>query len=466
MSRFGVFRFDPPPPQRGPFTPIPAQGQQPPNTGRSFAQFMALAVAAWPTGMEPGLPQPDYRSRIAPLTLVYGQQPPVQTGTRDIDIYSQAYTTAWQPPDPLPTLPQRRYVAPQTLVYGDFPPPPTGMLDEDVVCWFNRQWQSPDPPPQRDPKNIAPLTLAYGDQPPVISGQRDLDIQAQVYSWAWQPPDPLPTLPQRGYVVPLALVYGQQPPLADGYQRVRQRTILGAWDAPDPLPVVPQYRYTVIPPLVLNQPPPFVNYWLRIVNGQWQPPDPQPQRDQKTFAPLTLVYGDAPPPFAGMLDRDVMMGILQWQPPPPQPSRDPKNFAPLTLVYGDQPPRISGYRIPGLALAWQTVDPLPTLPRFAVPFSPIVVTQVVYDQRANQRVILAAWEAAADLPPRERKIAPLTLTYGQQPPRQSIRQLMAVIAASDPAAPVPAQRRVTFVPVTVIGAAVPSPYYTLILTNN
>ncbi len=283
----GIYRIDPPQPQQaGPFVPIPVQGQQPPFIGQSLAQTMAILVAAWPTGMEPGLPQPDFhKARIAPLTLTYGQQPP----------------------------------------------PPYGMLDEDVICWVNRTWQPPDPPPQRDLKRTAPLALVYGDQPPVVSGTADVDIGSQIWTQAWQPPPPQPQQEKKN-LAPLTLVYGDQPPrIASQWQ------IAGAWKSSDFYEQQEQGIAALIPVLVVQ--PPFVAYPMSIV-AAWQDAGgilPRPV----AIAPLTLTYGQQPPLLAGHLVRQRVIRE-NWEPGPPLPTLPQLKYqAPLALVYGQQPPRYS-----------------------------------------------------------------------------------------------------------------------------
>jgi hypothetical protein len=279
--------------------------------------------------MEPGIPQPDYhRSRIAPLTLRYGSQPPVTSGQRDIDLLYETMAIAWLPPDPQPQPNLKRdRIAPLRIVYGQQPPPAGGMSDPDILYPTILQWQPPPPQPPRDRGYIVAQTLVYGSQPPVTSGQRDIDLLYQTIA-AWQP----------------------------------------AWIAPQTLPGTAAWNFVT----VVTTAQPFVAYPLGII-ASWQP------------APL----------------------------PPPSPVK----VVPLTFTYGDQPPPVSGVK-QAIISSWVPQDSYPYQAKpSAAPFGVVIVAQPPFT--GLQRHILAAWQSEQAAEVQRARAAPLTLVYGDQPPRQS-----------------------------------------------
>lgn len=454
-----IFYPEPPPQQPRRFVPIPVQGDQPPR--RTVALMSSLVLASWPTGFEHA-PQQRFLN-VAPLTLIYGQQPPSQVGMRDPDLLYSILPFAWQPPDPLPTIPQRTYDAPLSLVYGDQPPFAGSLRDPDLYSLVvGVNWIPPDPPPQRDRRYIVPLTLAYGDQPPVAVGMRDPDNLYSVLPFLWQPPDPLPTVPQRGYDVPLTLTYGDQPP------RPKAQANYTHWLA-DPSPVQPQskiapltvvvvvaaqpafttYPYTTIQswqgdswptqarrpiaPLTLaygDQPPRYTTAGMNDLLATWLPPDPAPQRDPKRFAPLALIYGDQPPRYS----TTAMAGVLStWIPPDPAPQRDRKQFAPLTLVYGQQPPPRLTEQIS--IRSWQVAEPLTQQRRAGV--AAIVPTAAVFVPFSPYPwLAISQWQSEPPAPARPAKVAPLALVYGDQPPRFSTSIQSRLVSTWEVASPV------------------------------
>lgn len=387
MHQGNIYRFDPQPVQRGPGVPIPAQGDQPPRTVAGLA--LGVIIGCWPTGMEPGLPQPNLRyGRIAPLTLAYGDQPPVTSAVRDIDIYSQTYSTAWQPPDPLPTIPQRNYIAPLTLTYGS--QPPLTMRDLVNRAATRLAWEPPPPMPvQKGP--IAPLTLVYGDNPPVQTGTRDIDFYSQAYVQAWQPPDPQPQLPNRRYVAPQTLVYGDQPP---AFSRVNVNTILRSWVPPDPQPVQLTESFVAFAYIPDNPPSGIFGQLNTIIRGWWNPPDPQPWQ-KGPIAPLTLVYGQQPPP--------KRMGELP--------------YAPAT------------WDVQTVRQARVSIAPLIS----------VVLAQPPFSQAVTNSIIAAQWQAIPQQAIQRTTIAPLTLRYGDQPPltMQDLVRRTATRTAWEPPDPQP-----------------------------
>jgi hypothetical protein len=329
-----------------------------------------------------------------------------------------------------------------------------------------RSWNPPDPQPYQRPLTVAPLTLTYGDQPPRSSGVNFATTIA-----AWTPPDPQPRqLPLT--IAPLTFIYGDQPPR---YSRVTARTIVSAWEPPDPQP-----QRTLPTQIVsVDQPPRSSTVNFTVALRSWTPPDPQPPRDLKNFAPLTLTYGDQPP-----FKRPDLLPISLWQIDPQPQQRivyypitpvivaaqvpfvrlsasilaswdaqaptiqQRPGFAPLTLAYGDQPPRMSLVTPRVIVQAWEPPPPSPQggarTQIVSVDQPPVKRIQPLpaqfwqVDQPIQQRVfypfptlVIAAnppaalyplatilsWYADERAQPRQRLIAPLTLTYGQQPPR-------------------------------------------------
>jgi hypothetical protein len=94
-----------------------ATGQQPPRY--SIAVRMAIVLASWPADLEPRLQRPnDQQVKIAPLTLIYGNRPPVQA---PLSAASRIAIAAWpldleprltRPNADRPTGPTWLYVSP------------------------------------------------------------------------------------------------------------------------------------------------------------------------------------------------------------------------------------------------------------------------------------------------------------------------------------------------------------------
>jgi hypothetical protein len=110
---------------------------------------------------------------IAPLTLTYGSQPPVQA---PLSAANRVSLQAW-PLDLEPRLgrpnDQRVRIAPLTLVYGNTPAP-HGPLSPTLLSILARSWQPADPfPPPLE-------TFGQGTPPPTVFGGADLAIRDQV----------------------------------------------------------------------------------------------------------------------------------------------------------------------------------------------------------------------------------------------------------------------------------------------
>lgn len=241
MPQGGIYYTDPQPTQRVPTAPIQAQGNQPPFAGQRLAQTMALVLASWPTGMEPGLPVVPQRQYIAPLTLKYGQQPPLSSG------YNRVHRTtvfnSW-PSTYDQWLPQRdrerKNIAPLISLIPVPQPAPnmTGFMMQVLASWpadaDAGAWVYPTRSSQ-----FAPLTLLVQRVPYVASWQ-------QVVLASWQPVE-LQYQRDRKTFAPLTITYGQQPPQRDRRSINSLMSIIAASD-----PASPQFqlrRFTPKPPL-------------------------------------------------------------------------------------------------------------------------------------------------------------------------------------------------------------------------
>lgn len=324
----GIFRSDPQPVQLTPHVPASAltTGSQPPRIASQLAMAMAVVGMAWPQPGEPHPIQPlQGRSQIAPLTLVYGQQPPRIDAMPRVQ-FNTVLRVSW-PEDKEPRLqfnneqPDRRYVAPLTLVYGS-QPPVTGPLSsvaarswDPVLQIPNRQtrsaawdvpvtvssvpffrapvlWTPADWSAQKGPQ-FAPLTLVYGDQPPLlVRSPRAFDTpsvlpQRPIGSAAWDVPAvissqvpfvrqavvyvPIDWSAQRGsQIAPLLLVYGQQPPVNGNITPAELNELVRSWDVTWSAQSQAANAGWNVPPIV-SQPIPFVRQRHAILYA-WQPP--------------------------------------------------------------------------------------------------------------------------------------------------------------------------------------------------
>lgn len=156
----------------------------------------------------------------------------------------------------------------------------------------------------------------------------------------------------------------------------------------------------------------------------------RPNAEQIKIAPLTLTYGDQPV-VRGQLPRPAYQLLVgQWpldlEPRLDKPNAERVKIAPLTLTYGDQPTPQSGLSVSEWQViqSWQPGDNGPQSAPKSLAWSS-VVSQTPYF-RFPYDVTFRSWpaEEALSRPNAERvKIAPLTLTYGDQPtPQPSISQ--------------------------------------------
>lgn len=274
-----------------------------------------------------------------------------------------------------------------------------------------------DPQPVQLTPHVPAAALTTGSQPPRIASQ--LAMAMAVVSMAWpQPGEPHPIQPLQGrsQIAPLTLVYGQQPPVQGPLSAPQRVVARVAW--PDDLRnqfnnQQPERRY--VAPLTLvygNQPPnvgPILPIELNAIVRSWDPPQQQPPplvTSAAWNAPVVVI----PIPVVGpTTPQDMAVVRSAWEPPAPYPPQLVK----LVQTTGDQLP--SDAKRVARHIAWRAWD---------VPFVPVpqpigtaawnvpavVVTQVPFS-RVPIVVVAQDWSAQ-----RPAQIAPLTLTYGQNPP--------------------------------------------------
>lgn len=368
MANESTFYPPPQPTQGRRFVPIPAQGQQPPFGPRPARVTTDLIRQSW----EPPDPQPYQRPlTIAPLRIVYGNQPPLGNWPAEV-IFNEVLRVSWEPPPPTPW--QRPLtIAPLRIVYGSQPPPRNDALKMETVLasWpTGFEYQAP-----QLTELAATITL-----PPVVTFVPFVRLPDHVFR-SWEAP--LQVTQPVNNDAPLSLVYGDQPP--------KMRAAPMQWQYPDALP---QQARPSIAPLIASPPvvtfTPFTSYPLALIQS-WQAIE-SPQQRQRQVAPLTLTYGQQPPRYstainavlsASWLPSDPSpqqrlvtrpipsvvslvpfvpypMALVQsWNPPEPMPAQRPLSLAPLTIRYGDQPPKYSPAQMLSLLSSWVPPDPMP-----------------------------------------------------------------------------------------------------------
>jgi hypothetical protein len=301
--------YNPQPPSQGPSNstlplphdPIPAQGDQPPRRQVGIVLVMAAVLAAWPPDLEPRLHRPnDQRQKIAPLTPIYGQQPPI-IGT--IPTTQDAQIIGSWPFDLEPRLGQpnnrQQSIAPLTLTYGTSPPIiGTLPVTRTIVGW---SWPADLEPrlgrPNEQQQKIAPLTLVYGQPPPTI-GTQPITEYAQISS-AW-PADLEPRLSipnnRQQTIALLTLIYGSQPTLQPPLT-LQELQSISAWSQPDwPSQSAPRSIAWFIPPIISSIP--NVPFPYALILSQWpadlEPRLGPPNNRLNTTATLALPTGDRP----------------------------------------------------------------------------------------------------------------------------------------------------------------------------
>jgi hypothetical protein len=280
-------------------------------------------------------------------------------------------------------------------------------------------YNPPQPPTASNagtpPEPHAPIGT-QGSQPPRYSTV--LMLTAVLASW---PADLEPRLHQKNTqqnkIAPLTLTYGAQPTPQPPLSTVELAQIVGTWQQTWDAQTAPKSAAWNIPPIVstlVPRTPPPALIWTAWVEPFVRPPTPV------AIAPLTLVYGDAPPirgtsPLQAQLAAWADPWIVQ---------AGPKNAA---------------WNVPPIVAA--------IIPANAFPYQ-----------------ILRAWQDDPNRPPRLVTIAPLTLTYGSQPPVQAPLSAATRIALQawpldlEPRLGRPNDQRVRIAPLTLVYGNTPAPH--------
>ncbi len=157
---------------------------------------------------------------------------------------------------------------------------------------------------------------------------------------------------------------------------------------------------------------------------------------------------DRPPPRT---NASLLQNVLaSWPTGFEYEPRQKGPIAPLTLTYGDQPPCLSLSNFSAILASWNPPDPQPVQARFNAITSP-VVTFVPFTRAPMQ------WPIDDPLPRRPVQIAPLALTYGDQPPRYETSRLNSILASWIPPDPQPRQLPLTIAPLTLTYGQQPPP---------
>ena len=302
-----------------------------------------------PRSLRPYIPAADEvtpqqpRPSSAPFQVTQVDNPPF------VDVGRQAVNArpdyGWQPPDPLPTL---GYKSAANLPQAEQPPPSLEALEPVAI--------EDDYPQQRRPLLAAISVTA--DNPPFVYAGRKPAVNVQI-AYAWQPPDPLPTLNNK--LNGAQLTYDTQPPFVHrGRLGVNAADVPFSWLPPDPLPTL-SGKLAAILARVDN--PPFSHRGRISINAvdvpySWLPPDPLPTLGGKLNPTVTASAVDNPPfVYAGRLPAINVQIAYGWLPPDPLPTLggklSPALIPPVTV---DTPPGVGVPKIVPLE-----DDPLPTL---------------------------------------------------------------------------------------------------------
>jgi hypothetical protein len=343
-----AFFYPPTPPSQGsasyappiPHEPQPSTGDQPPLRQVQATLAMVAVLAAWPTSLEPRLQAPNnQQNKIAPLTLVYGQQPPPRQTYR-------LATTNWAPD----TWPAQKPPINAAVI-----PPPTGastflpavrLPGSLLSAWYDAI----------DIEVVTTWTIAPDnpDQPPVVGPTTPTEIAIQrAWTQDW-PAQHAPTLIA-------TFRTGDLPP------PVRQ-SLVGSW----PLGwAQPQALISLVQPSSGDQPSPqgplsaseLAQIWLT-----W------PQTWSAQSRPIAVVQTTASAPSIGPLTSTDRAIVQAWPIGWSQPQRLTTLVQPLT---GDPPPIQGPLSVTDLAIqrSWLTDWPAQSPPKLAAWFVPPPVNQ-------------------------------------------------------------------------------------------
>jgi hypothetical protein len=435
-----AFFYAPPPPSQGsasyappiPHEPPPTRGDEPPRRQVQAALAMAVVLASWPSDLEPRLQPPNNtRVKIAPLTLTYGDQPPI-SGPITPSEYAQirlAWPTDWAAqsgPHVAPLVPPP--------VIGDNPPFPGAITPTEVLIGqaWPRDWGEPQRLPTVVQAGIASVPTPVG---PLASPVLSTILTAWTAGWpaqsapanaGWNTNVPLDTFIPHS-PVPVAVLMAwhdpleielvttwtiapdnpDQPPIAGPVSASEYAQLQRAWPtewgtqrlptlvqpgtAPPPItgpitvPELTLFRswptdWTAqtgakcaawfVPPPVNNPPFPGQTTPTAILIGQSWPRDWTAQARPVVVVPPTP--GAAPAPRASSSHQHLW---TWWEPPPPLPVR-PVSIVVVTIPTGQPPPPIrslSNANLGALVNQWvlqwpaQAVKPQQTVDNTAPP---------------------------------------------------------------------------------------------------
>lgn len=292
----GIYRTDPAPQRAQPsaILAIPAGITQPPPMGPLSVAMMVGIALSWPQTSNATLPQPQVgRNYIAPLLLVYGQQPPINGPLQEDD---NRIVRSWWPETTDAAQIQVGYKA-ATVDAASLPPaqPPAFSVTQ-ILSSIQYAWTPPEFVVLPNVGAAAFIPVA-GDQPPPLS-----PLPKQILT-AWQPPfvspPPLKPAPEPSVDVPR--------PVGDRYWF----NIVSAWQPPwiaPPLPV------QLVEKGGESQPPEYEGVIVSYdeIIASWVPPFIMPQRLVQ-IALFTAAQPLKAVPYAP-LPNSV---LISWLPPIP-----------------------------------------------------------------------------------------------------------------------------------------------------
>lgn len=327
----GIYYNPPQPAQLASHLVQASSGQNPPI--KALAATAAAILTLWPVGYDHSAYAQNYRPKqTAPLTLVYGAQPPVTSLASFYARRSQWTDATWVQPPSTPNT------APLSLAYGQAPPvTSTAALYAQRAQWSDATWPSPQSPPEAA---IAPRI----DNPPLRADSPVFikDPARPIYGVAWQ--------------------YGTQNAKSD----------FSGWSAPPPA-----------------QPPPIIGAGAPDALSSWTNPT---WSSQDLNGPVVQSYaGDEPPGISSSCSDLAAFGYFDgW---PAQRLAFAATVVPPPIVSGYLPPNDFPY---SALLAWQSAPTWTAQTQPDVqPLAPIVYgSQPPSTSIARSVAIRASWADA------------------------------------------------------------------------
>lgn len=350
------------------------QGTGPTKTTPFSRAWLPQVISSW----VPADPLPTLRSKVPHDAVTpFNPRGPI------------LYSAAWQIPDPLPTLAAK---LPQ-----DAGPTKTTPFSRAWLPAVLQAWQPPDPLPTLTAKLVSQTVNRAYAQP------------AGIYAYVQTYLD-LPILNAK-------LPQGAGPTTNGAYTRPWVTPILQAWQPPDPLPTLPVH----LPQGFVPNPVGYTRPWVAPILQTWQPPDPLPILNAK------LPQGAGPTTNSPYVSQQLA-ALQAWQVTGPLPtlSRYVPQTQPLAFVPGTKlyvPPTVADTPLPTLGAKlpqgagpaantyqprpWQQVvltswvppEPLPTLTaKLPQAFIPPIVSPYTPNSRMWQDLIVRAWQTHDALP--------------------------------------------------------------------